>query len=469
MESGAISTGMDTVRVPLEAIKPTQAKELLVEMIGNEEMDGHGATVTARWSAWRLMGSPAGDWLMKPREDVYGKSRWDSTRDCAEFICWLMDYTGRDVIYSEGESTGWGGHVNLHRCPPGMPEQPASVEERHKKYAEANMYEVYPSYMCYTGLRCAAQMADAAGESETAARWRSYSERIAKAMVAELVIKDGDRDVWHCTPSVFPSKQESLAPAWAAIYVDGLDPKKWHPEIGRVTHNTLNQHIESKPGCAQPLAMGYGQGWLTHAALAVDEMDSAGECLINIAKYSYDKNMDYVDEGRGIDWRKWLYIVPEGTHPMQDGRWYRTGDLSNGANQGPAMHALEVCAGIDDTNPEEIKIMPRVPDPLTGLEVSNFLTVIADGDRTQIARVNYTYEKGKSFSLTSDKPLPNLAVRLGPYVSEGAARRAIQPSDLPSGATGRLERSGRYQDSDAWWIWVETEKAMDAFELDLAM
>ena len=39
VESGAIASGMDTVRAPLETIKPAQAKQLLVEMLDNGEMD----------------------------------------------------------------------------------------------------------------------------------------------------------------------------------------------------------------------------------------------------------------------------------------------------------------------------------------------------------------------------------------------------------------------------------------------
>jgi len=39
MEDGAVATGLTNVRVPLETIKPAQAKQLLVEMITNDEMD----------------------------------------------------------------------------------------------------------------------------------------------------------------------------------------------------------------------------------------------------------------------------------------------------------------------------------------------------------------------------------------------------------------------------------------------
>ena len=39
--------------------------------------------------------------------------------------------------------------------------------------------------------------------------------------------------------------------------------------------------------------------------------------------------------------------IPEGSNILPDGSWHRIGDLSNGANQGITLHALELCAGID--------------------------------------------------------------------------------------------------------------------------
>ncbi len=436
------------------------------ELPGDEEMDGHGSTAVGRWVAWRMMGCPGGDWLTSPRASVYGKSRWDSTRDGAEFICWLMDYTGRDVIWSEGESTGWGGGPQLLRVPKEMPLDTDPVA-RKKKYAEANMYEAYPTYVCFVALRCSAQMADAVGDSEHAAKWRSYADRIQRAMPRELTIGEEPDVTWRSTPCVFPSGQESLVQAWFSMYLDGLDPQRWDPGLTAITRNTLKRQLSLKTGYAPVLAMGYGHGWLTQASLLMDEMDAGGRLLVNLARYCYDKNMDYVDEKRGIDWRKWLWIVPEGTHILPDGSWYRQGDLSNGANQGPAIHSLEACAGIDDTDPGSVKIMPRVPEPLTGIEVRNFLTLVKHGDVVRLARIAYSYARPCRFALSSEGSLPRLAVRLGPFGTEDSALLGMRNGAFPAGSSQRVERSGRVSGNDAYWLWVENIRDLSRVSISL--
>jgi hypothetical protein len=320
------------------------------ELAGDEEMDGHGSTVVGRWVAWRIMGKPRDDWLTAPRKHIYGKSRWNSTCDAADFICWLMDYTGMDVMWSEGESTGWGGNspAGLRLVPEGMADEtdPAKIK---KNYANSDMYEPYPTYVCMTALRCSAQIAEAMADAALAKKWRAYADRLQAGMIRLLLDGEHGSRMWRVSPySIYPSLQDSLVQAWFSIYYDGLDPHRLDPEMTKITRNTLVRQLDQQYGHAAVLGMGYGQGWLTKAALLLDEMDDAGPLLYNIAKYTYDKNMDYVDEKRGIDWQKWLWIIPEGTNILPDGRWYRIGDLSNGANQGPAMHALELCAGVDE-------------------------------------------------------------------------------------------------------------------------
>src|SRR5262249_49234363 len=126
--NGPPNDGLDVARYPAEAgphwafvvTEPLEGARPINEIPGDEEMDGHGATLIGRWTAWRVAGAPRGDWLTAPRPEVFGKSRWDATRDAADFITWLMDYTGRDVMWSEGESTGWAGGPGTPLVPPGM-------------------------------------------------------------------------------------------------------------------------------------------------------------------------------------------------------------------------------------------------------------------------------------------------------------------------------------------------------------
>jgi len=428
---------------------------------GTQETDGHGATMVGRWMAWRMMGAPTGNWLEEPRENVWGYSRWESTYDAAEFVCWYMDYTGMDLMFSEGESTGWGGGHSgnpLSLVPDGMSEA-NDIEEIRKHYANSNMYHVYPTWVCAVGLRGSAEIAMARGDKELAERWLSYADRLQQGMFRLLRVGDHRNFTWKVSPqSVFPSLNESLVHAWFSIYYDGLDSKQWDPLLTPVTRNTLDMQLDRPYGHAPVLSMGYGQGWLTKSALLLDAMDDAGSLVWNIAKYSYDKNMNFVDEERGIDWRRWMYIIPEGTNILPDGRWHRIGDLANGANMGPSMHALEVCAGVDDTNPNALKIMPRVSDPVTGIEVENHPVLVPSKQGLETRRMAYSYDgESGEFVFESDKKLPNLSVRLGPFKSEKASRK-YENIVLPKGATKRMETSGTWKNEDAWWVWVENMK-----------
>lgn len=469
LDKGPENSALDITKYPKDApphwsfgINATMSINLN-EISGTEEMDGHGATSVGRWMAWRLMGAPSGDWLMQPRADVYGKSRWDATRDSAEFICWFMDYTGRDVIWSEGETTGWGGGETLTRKNI-MAE--TDMEKIRENYANADMYEPYPNFACFTALRCSAQMAEAAGDSASAKKWLAYAERIRVGMLRLLKTGDSTNLMWRVSPySVLPSLQDSLVQAWFSVYYDGLDPNKLDTEMTPITRNTLKRQLNQPYGYAPVLGMGYGQGWITESALILDDMDNAGRLLANLAKYSYDKNMDYVDAKRGIDWRPNLWIIPEGTNIMPDGRWYRIGDLSNGANQGPAMHALELCAGVDDADPKLVKIMPRVPAPLKGIQIQNFFTLVPADDGLIKARVGYQFTRPGLLSLTSDRPIPSLAIRLGPF-DQSTAQRLVNTGKRPTGSTVRLDRSGTWNSKDAWWIWVEGLRNVTELKLE---
>ncbi len=475
---GPPNAALDVSKYPPDApghwtyimMRPMALPRPINELPSNEEMDGHGSTVVGRWVAWRMKGAPTGSWLTTLRDNVYGYSRWDTSRDAADFICWLMDYTAMDVIYSEGESTGWGKRTasgGLLLVPEGMVDETDLVKIR-KNYANSDMYEPCPTYVCMTALRCSAQIADAIGNTQRAAKWRRYADRLQEGMIRLLAVGDHNFRTWKVSRcSIWPSHQDSLVQAWFSIYYDGLDPQRLHPEMTHITRNTLKHRQLSQPYGYKPvLAMGYGMGWITKAALILDEMDAAGKLLLNIARYSYDKNMNYVDEQRGIDWRRWLWIIPEGTNLLPDGRWYRIGDLSNAANQGPAMHALELCAGIDDTKPQDLKILPRVPDPLTGLEIENFFVLVPDNRGLATARVNYLYHKRPlRFSLTSDRLLPTLSLRLGPFDRNRAQSLAAGYKNAQSG-TIRLESSGKYRNQDAWWIWIEGMVNLSSLEIE---
>ncbi len=433
------------------------------EVHGCEELDGHGATAIARWYAWKLLGKPTDDWLTKPRDDVYGKSRWDTTKEAAEFICWLMDYTAMDVVWSESEFTGWaGGGVCI---PDGMKDE-TDPEKIRKNYANSDMYQIYPSFACLTGLKCSADIADAMGEKQLAEKWRKYADKIKTAAVRLLTYGNYNNRVWEMCPySVLPSFQDTLVQFWMSHYIDGLTLDDLENKMKTVSLNTLDRQLGYKYGNKPVIAMGYGIGWLTHASLVADRMDRAGQLLKNMAKYSYDKNMEYYDEERGIDWRKWRWIFPEGSNIMPDGRWYRINDLSNGANQGPAMHALKMCAGIDDTDEDNPKIVPRIPDPFSGIEVEDYSMMVKKGGKLEKIAVNYQYHRKKDkFILQTSGEIPNLSIRFGPFESRKAKTVLNELKKNYQNVTKK--NSGTYKDKSAHWIWLKDIKNIKKLQIN---
>ena len=149
---------------------------------------------------------------------------------------------------------------------------------------------------------------------------------------------------------------------------------------------------------------------------------------------------------------------------MPDGRWYRICDLSNGANQGPAMNALEVCAGVDDIQDDRLRLMPRVPDPLKGIEVTHFRVMTREAGRNVSAWIDYTYERGGRFAFQSDRLLPEMDVRFGPYVSRDEADRIAR--SLSSKGEVRVEESGRFRDEAAYWVWLEGLKNIQELQIE---
>lgn len=476
--NGIANDGLDASRWPADAPgvwsfmmeHPLAPPWEMNELQGTQELDGHGSTTIGRWWAWRLAGGPVDEWLTAPRAHRYGLSRWDSQRDAAEFICWLMDYTGRDAIFSEGESTSWGGG------PPGTPQNPegwateTDMEVIRGYYRDFEVYfQSYPTWTCAIALMASAQMGDAAGQDAYAERWRAYAARIRAAMLDEMAVGEPGAETWkYAGHSVFPSHNEALVQAFLAAYIEGYDHNDWDPDLLPITRRTLRERIERPNMGRAVIGLGYGQGWLLHSTLAMDEMDAAANAIRDLARFAWDKNMDYQDPERGIDWRRWQWIFPEGVNALPDGSWHRIGDLGNGANAGPPIQAMLFAAGVDDTRPGRIRVLPRVLDPMDGMTLGNLQTVVADGaGGLAVARVGYDYRLGQHFRLSSDLPLPGLEVRLGPFASESEAASAIA-GGLPAGATTRPVQSGIWRGGDAWWLWVEGLGDRAALELDLS-
>lgn len=119
-----------------------------------------------------------------------------------------------------------------------------------KNYANANAYEVYPTYVCLTALRCSAQIADALPDA--AAKWRRYADRLESGMLRLLAVGEFGSLTWRLSRhSVYPSGQGFLVQAWFAFYFDaGSDPTASRRRRPASRATTLRRQL-SLP-CAAP-------------------------------------------------------------------------------------------------------------------------------------------------------------------------------------------------------------------------
>ena len=110
--------------------------------------------------------------------------------------------------------------------------------------------------------------------------------------------------------------------------------------------------------------------------------------------------------------------------------------------------------------------MPRLPDPVRGIEVENHFVLIPGGDGLKKARVSYRYEKGKAFSLRSDMDIPLLSVRLGPYESREDLS-GLKETLSGNGINCRVLSSGKYMGNPAWWLWVDSPGLVSELNISL--
>ncbi len=183
------------------------------------------------------------------------------------------------------------------------------------------------------------------------------------------------------------------------------------------------------------VAMGYGQGFVTQAALLLDKMRDATTMLQWAAKATYWADFN-------------PYIVPEGCEIDPTGKfWHRTGDLGNGVQQAEIVKALRAVIGIDDSS-ANLCCVRGCRTGWTSIRVERYPAMI-ERDGAQVStNVGYTLRRtadGMRMDISSEKPLPETNVRLGPF----ANRPEI----------GSIGRNASYQHAgDSWWVWVGLPK-----------
>ncbi|UCH36187.1 MAG: hypothetical protein JSV65_07490 [Armatimonadota bacterium] len=372
---------------------------------GNLENDGHGLIMLFQYRTWLHAG----------RRPDYVLAKWAAIREAAEYVCWLLDHPDisrahDDVLFSDSEGGGM----------------------------QASIYCDLP---CWLGLTAYAAMAEAAGEEQEALRWRDYARRLQRGISRYYPTQEQEfGDIWDPSKAaVWPFGHSVLAPVLIWPDYHGLDtsrmPSEW---LARSRRTFRRQLTRCRPDHASGVAMGYGQCFITQAALLLDEMADASRCVDWLARFTYYP-------------RYKPYIVPEGCETDSRGRWWhRTGDLGNAVQEGEAIKCARIILGTDDTDPACTLFIPRVPQGWTEVRADGYPVMTLDGDNVVRREVGFRFARttgGDVIEIRSDAPLAGARVRLGPYPPE---TRRVKVT-----LNGKAHAVNAFLSGDSSWAWVD--------------
>ena len=343
---------------------------------GGKENDGHGAMMLF---IYRLIQHHCvdKDWI---------KNNWKALCDAAEWFCWQMDHpkqSGFDKVLSS--------------------ESEASTQQY-------GSFDLFSNYNAYMALKAFVKLAGQFEDKTNEARWNQYAAKLHEGIMNMFttihprygkIFVDITNDCWTY-------EYKRFAPLFLAPDLYTYDLAIQDPELYQICYNTYLAQKEDFFSYASGRQMGYGQGYITEAAILMDEFADMKGYLEQAAAFCYHHS-DY------------NYIVPEGVIMHPSGRfWFRNSDLGNCVQQAEIVKAGRLLIGLDDLNPADgLTIIPRLPSTWKTIEVQDYPVIAMDKNGNFLrTRVKYHYkriENGFEFSLETDDPIRMGQIRLGPF------------------------------------------------------
>ncbi len=381
---------------------------------GNPETDGHGILMLNRYRVW----------VKEGRSPKWTRDHWAALKEAAEWIPWCLDnpelsLSKNGLLYAESE----GGMQTT---------------------------TIYCDTPNYYGLLAYAEMADSIGEQAMASRWRLTAARLKRAIEAYYPASAKPfGDTWQPGERLWGSGDANNAPLLFAADLYGYDAASaMDPKWLKISQNTHRLQMSRKtPAGCSPTGFGYGQGYATESALLLDEMDDSALLLEWMAKLCYAPR------------QKNPFRVPEGATVKTDGStWRRWGDLGNLFQMNEAVYTCQLLAGVDDTSPDELKLMPRIPTGWSGVELSDWPAAVKSGGQMQMVKLSMSVKCDASgpvsVTLKSSSPVDKVAVRVGPYASSDAADRMAVKMQSQGWAVSQVT-SGQTKGKPAIWLWLK--------------
>lgn len=367
------------------------------------ENDGHGLTAMFLYRLWQRL----------PNRDQWLRARWPDIKAAGDWVLWQFDHpeisgATNGILFTTSESASMIGN------------------------------SVYPDCTCMNALLALAHMADSIGETNSAAQWRDRAGKMRDAMARQYTTKDKKYGrVWTLNRAGFSNKSTVLGPLILLADYEGFAPEdddsNWRP-VNQAAYQRLIDTY--KPFGFYGQAIGYGQGFVTQAALLLDRMHDATRMLDWAAKEIYDPHYD-------------SFIAPEACDIDPTGRyWYRMGDLGNGVQEAEIVKMLRLVVGVDDTQPDRLRFFPRMPWDWNEIAVTKYPVLFERSGKIETARLNFRLNRsgsGMKLQISADTTLGPVAMRLGPFEKQPEASQFRMNGQPPSGPT--IEHSG-----DSWWV-----------------
>ncbi len=377
-----------------------------VEERGNRENDGHGICMWGRYMVWHWLG----------RQKLWNEQHWEATKASVEWIQWQLDNDNirpgarKDILYTESE------------CAHGD-------------------YDIYSTYNCLHGVKLAIRMAEQLGKTEAEA-WKILYERLRNGILDHLTDESEFGPVWHTYHETeWQDHAHKLVHIQLATegdtytpleeYAAGDDTDRRFLEISLNTYKYLMK--DKNYNCLR--MYGYGQGMMAQSALLLDEMEDAAQFVGRLLRHCYLPGF-----GR--------WISPEGIILHRSGRYYLpvNGYMGQDSHVADSTKAIRLMLGIDDNNPEQLRIVPRYPAEWTSMSIESY-PVCTGKKRQQIKYTYERYEDRQAFRFEFENPVEGMRLRLGP-IPRGKVvdtayfnDKAIAVETLESG--------------DSHWVWVQ--------------
>jgi len=367
------------------------------------ENDGHGLISIFIYKLWQRM----------PDRDAWLRAHWSDVKAAGDWIPWQFDHqeisgAAKGVLYTTGESAGGKG------------------------------YSVYPDTVCMDALFSLAEMADSIGEMKSAELWRSTAVKIRKAIPGRYLIDDPQYGrVWTLEDAGWPNKSTVLGPIIFTADVKGFAPADQDPNWQGWNEAAYLRLVDTyKPMGFYGWAMGYGQGFVTQAALLLDRMKDVTPMLDWAAREIYDPRIN-------------SFITPEGEQLDPTGKyWYSTGDLGNGVQEAEIVKVLRILVGVGDDEPQRVQIMPRMPIGWTEISIDKYPVLFEREGKTATALLHYTLTRAQGrmhLTISANRDLGPVDMRLGPFEDQPQASDVEVNGKHP--LAPQIAKSG-----DSWWV-----------------